>query len=154
MENNKDLLEWYYGNNSSSDLDVVISNLKRGGLGAGDGTGPGKGPCGQEVRKSEIDEPSTADMSSVPPESPQDDIQKEIERQSREKEQPTTADEVAYEDKRKMYRAFGMMEVLQGKMKELYHMTNAYENEPQRREQLAQDVKQLTRELSDLVSEV
>jgi len=153
-ENNKELLEWYYGNQGNG-LDVVVSNLtRRGGLGAGDGSGPGKGPCGAEIRRSEIDEPSTTDMSSVPPESPQSDIQAEIrKRQEREKEQPTT-DEVAYEDKRKMYRAFGMMDVLQGKMKELYSMTNAYQNKPQRREQLYQDVKQITRELSDSLSEL
>lgn len=155
MENKQeDLLEWYYG--GAKDLDVVISKLgrDRGGLGAGDGTGPYKGPCGQGIRKSELDEPSTADMSQTPPESPQNDIQREIERQDKENEQPTTADQVAYEDKKKMYRAFGMVEVLEAKIKELYSMTNSYQNEPEKREQLSSDLKQITRELADLVSEI
>lgn len=162
----KELLEWYYSGDVGG-YDVVVSNMarQRGGLGPGDGSGPYKGPGGQGIgrdmhrvadtdRRTGLDEPSSADMSSVPPDSPQSDIQREIEKQGREQEQPTTADEVAYEDKKKIYRAYGMLEVLGDKMKQLYSMTNAYQNEPQKREQLAQDVKQVSRELADMVGEL
>lgn len=152
-ENKEELLEWYHGN--LSDYDLVISNMrnKRGGLGAGDGSGPYKGPCGKGLGR-DVDEPSTADMSQTPPESPQNDIQREIEKKDKEQEQPTTADEVVQNDKKKMYKAFGMVEVLENKLKELYSMTDAYQNEPQKREQLASDVKQISADIVDLLSEL
>jgi hypothetical protein len=161
----KELLEWYYSGDVGG-YDVVVSNMARRGSGLGpkDGSGPYRGPGGQGIRRdmhrvadterSDLESPSSADMSSVPPNSPQSDIQREIERKDREQEQPTTADEVAYEDKKKIYRAYGMLEVLEDKMKQLYAMTNAYQNEPQKREQLAMDIKQISRDLADMVGEL
>jgi hypothetical protein len=135
MKIEKDLLEWYYGNSDDYD-NVVVSSM----------------PNRQSMQQINIPQtaPSTADMSSVPPESPQ----REIENREKEQEKPNTADEVAYEDKKKIYRAFGMLRILSDKMNILYSLTNAYQNEPIRREELSQDIKQLTRDLADLVSEV
>jgi hypothetical protein len=98
-------------------------------------------------------EPSvqTVDLNVAPPESPEEIIQKEVIARSRPAQLTTTSDEVIAQDKARIYKSLGILQVIGAKLTKLSAMISPYENDVIEREGLASDIKKLAADLADSV---
>jgi hypothetical protein len=93
----------------------------------------------------------TVDLNVAPPESPQDIIQREIANRSQPAQLTTTSDEVIAQDKMRIYRSLGVLQVIGAKLTKLSTMISPYEKDAIEREGLVSDIKKLVSDLADSV---
>jgi hypothetical protein len=99
----------------------------------------------------EIPSVQTVDLNVAPPESPQDIIQREVIARSQPAQLTTTSDEVIAQDKMRIYRSLGILQVIGAKLTKLSNMISPYEKDVIEREGLASDIKKLAADLADSV---
>lgn len=117
----KDLLNWYYENEE----DVA--------------------------EQMEITLPTTSDLNPVPATSPQADIQKEILNKVTQPELTQKNDAVIAVDKMNAYKAYGILKVIEEKLKMFSVLAGTQMDDPMKKEGLANDLKSLSRELADII---
>ncbi|HUS48899.1 MAG TPA: hypothetical protein VMZ91_01935 [Candidatus Paceibacterota bacterium] len=129
MEKDRNLLEWY--ENGVDDEGNVQ---------------------GAVVIKS-IEEPpiSQCDLGDVPIDSPQGDIQKEIIKKEMGAQLSTQNDQVIAQDKIKIYKATGLIKVIEARLARLAALTTPYTDDAIKKEDLASDIKKLANELTEIV---
>lgn len=125
MKNEKDLLDWY----QKEDEMVVYGN--------GDQTSM---------------PPSQDDMNPAQSGSPQDLIQQQILRKEQEKAQLTSkSDDLIAQDKMNAFKAYGVTEVIRQKLNLYSALAGRQFDDPLAKEGIADDLKKLTIELSDII---
>ena len=127
MENEKTLLEWYEnGEGEDAKGVVVVKSIEE----------PPVKPC---------------DLGDAPPESPQADIQKEIIKKEMGSQLSTQNDQVIAQDRIRIYKATGIIKVIEGRLARLAALTAPYADDAIKKEDLASDIKKLANELTEIV---
>lgn len=125
MKNEKDLLDWY----QKEDEMVVYGNGDQASM-----------------------PPSQDDMNPAQSGSPQDLIQQQILRKEQEKAQLTSkSDDLIAQDKMNAFKAYGVTEVIRQKLNLYSALAGRQFDDPLAKEGIADDLKKLTIELSDII---
>ena len=129
MKKNKSLLEWYNSNSEEGDSGSETIVVKS------------------------IEEPpiSQCDLGDQPMDSPQGEIQKEIIKKEIKQQLTTQNDQVIVQDKVRIYKSMGIIEVIKGKLTLLSSLTSPYADEAMKKEDLSRDIKKLAAELTEIV---
>jgi len=135
-EQNKDeLLEWYNGLPGQSDQQTVV------------------------VVKGEEDnappKPTLSDLSTVPDDSQQVDIQKEILSKSLQNQDLMSKnDELIAQNKMNAHKAYGLVKVIEEKLKIYSYLSGKELDDPMRLEGITGDIKTIINELSQVAAKL
>jgi len=138
MAEDKELKDWYNKDSSTVDESTVSIQI------TSDGTTT-------QTKESDIKSPTVDDLNTVPVNSPQTDIQQEVISKMAEPELTTKNDAVISMDMTNVHKTYGLLVVIESKLKEYHALAGAQEGDPIRKEGLASDLKSLTRDLADIV---
>lgn len=95
--------------------------------------------------------PMTSDLNPVPSDSPQVDIQQELINRAMGHEISQKNDALIATDKANAYKAYAVTELIEKKLKMFSALAGAHEEDPLRKEGIANDLKTLSRELADII---
>lgn len=123
---NKNLLEWYENGNNDEESVVLI-------------------------RKNPEQSISPCDLNNIPVDSPQGEIQKEILNRETGTQLSTQNDQVIAQDRIRIFKATGIIKVLEGRLARLAALTTPYADDAIKKEDLASDIKKLANELTEIV---
>lgn len=96
-------------------------------------------------------QPTVSDLNKVQAVSPQADIQKEILNNLKEPELTQKNDAVIAVDKMNAYKAYGILKVIEEKLKLFNTLAGTQVDDPLKKEGVANDLKSLSRELADII---
>jgi len=128
MKENKDLIDWYLKNNLKEDFEMV------GGFGE-----PASAP------------PDQNDLNPSGPESPQDAIQQALLKAQEPQNILSKSDQVIALDKMNAFKAYGLTEVIRQKLNLYSALAGREYDNPLAKEGVANDLKKITIELSDII---
>lgn len=98
-----------------------------------------------------VNPPTVADLNPVPAVSPQADIQQDIINKTAGAQLTMKNDNLIAVDKMNAYKAFGLLKIIEDKLKLFDYYAGAQVEDPIKKEGLANDLKSLSRELADIV---